>query len=445
MCHQQQQRKLQKPQPSSLLYDYVLDLNWEKAKSHALKCPLDASYTDDEGETPLFLACQLATDPPLSLIQTLIHVYPEAVILPQGRHKYLPIHIACRYDAPIGVLKVLLDGNAKCAVKQSKWGKTPLVALCDGDANRRENYSNYAYTSSPSLTLDEEKEEGDFWEKIQLLLKASWSQSNISKVKEEGNTYISPLHAASRLGIRRCPRRVFELCFLKCPQYARIPYNNSESQQRQQYPLHSLLSAPLLRQLPNATNNNASKIDDSNTETTTTRNRFVLERIIQLYPKAASTPVILYHHPEDYKIIDSDNNHRQNNHRYRIPLHYAISKGISWEDGLDCIFFAYPDAIFNRDPISHLYPFMLAATTSSTSLLSTVSNRKVDGSIVVNTIFMLLSSQPDVLKECVQRLEYEELDSSCTNPVKEDHFKKKLEKEKDDESKRYSLQQCQMQ
>mmetsp|Transcript_19932 Transcript_19932/g.29379 ORF Transcript_19932/g.29379 Transcript_19932/m.29379 type:complete len:89 (+) Transcript_19932:90-356(+) len=88
---------------------------------------------------------------------------------------------------------------------------------------------------------------------------------------------------------------------------------------------------------------------------------------------------------------------------------------------------------------------MLAATTSSTSLLSTVSNRKVDGSIVVNTIFMLLSSQPDVLKECVQRLEYEELDSSCTNPVKEDHFKKKLEKEKDDESKRYSLQQCQMQ
>ena len=47
----------------------------------------------------------------------------------------------------------------------------------------------------------------------------------------------------------------------------------------------------------------------------------------------------------------------------RLPLHYAAACTRSWwESGLNCLVKAYPEGLESRDPITGLYPFMLAGS-----------------------------------------------------------------------------------
>jgi hypothetical protein len=63
-------------------------------------------------------------------------------------------------------------------------------------------------------------------------------------------------------------------------------------------------------------------------------------------------------------------------HQNRLPLHMAISGNLQfkWEDGVKDILEAHRSAIDENDPVTNVYPFMLAALTKSSSDLDSVYN-----------------------------------------------------------------------
>ena len=49
----------------------------------------------------------------------------------------------------------------------------------------------------------------------------------------------------------------------------------------------------------------------------------------------------------------------------RLPLHLAAARGTFLEEGLCTIFQAAPRALSTRDTVTHMHPFMLAASADS--------------------------------------------------------------------------------
>jgi len=147
-------RKNDIAEPSSDLWDVVLDMNWTGVIQHAKSQPQDAKFLDGHwDETPLFLASSL--NPPMEVIQAILEAHPESVWIHSRENLDLPIHIACRYQADSAILEELLKDFPRTATARTRWGTTPLMALSMGD------------NSSDALMLDE-----NYRNKIFVILRA---------------------------------------------------------------------------------------------------------------------------------------------------------------------------------------------------------------------------------------------------------------------------------
>lgn len=69
----------------------------------------------------------------------------------------------------------------------------------------------------------------------------------------------------------------------------------------------------------------------------------------------------------------------------RLPLHAAIASGKGYQQGVQGLIEAYPEAMEIPDPKTNLYPFMLAATAG-------------EGSKNVSTIYELMRLGPELAK-----------------------------------------------
>jgi hypothetical protein len=69
----------------------------------------------------------------------------------------------------------------------------------------------------------------------------------------------------------------------------------------------------------------------------------------------------------------------------RLPLHSAIGSGKGYYQGVHGLIEAYPAAMEIPDPVTNLYPFMLAATCG-------------EGIKNVSTIFELMKLSPELIK-----------------------------------------------
>jgi hypothetical protein len=69
----------------------------------------------------------------------------------------------------------------------------------------------------------------------------------------------------------------------------------------------------------------------------------------------------------------------------RLPLHSAIGSGKGFYQGGQGLIAAYPAAMEIPDPITNLYPFMLAATCG-------------EGTKNASTIFELMKLSPELMK-----------------------------------------------
>jgi ankyrin repeat protein len=94
-----------------------------------LICPQALRMMNNQGETPLNLACQRADDMPSDVIKALIDPYPESICI-ADQHGETPLHIVCE-DGPERIIRLLLTKCPEAAQKQNPMQQTPLHLLCE--------------------------------------------------------------------------------------------------------------------------------------------------------------------------------------------------------------------------------------------------------------------------------------------------------------------------
>ena len=337
-------------EPSSDLWDLILDMDWPRAIHHCLKCPQDANFLEGHWhETPLYLACQ--HNAPVEVIRAIIKAFPESVQIASRENRDLPIHISCRYQASAPILDALLEHYPNTVAKTTKCGKTPIMTLWDFRAREVKNHH-------------------DFWNKVLILLRAvarsdasnegrfnctcfgkvDKGKSNNFHVGNSRNSIpisrnqdqqILFVHAAASLGVQGCPIEILEFCVENFPKQVCQRDNSGH------LPLH--IAIHKRRRLE-------------------PKERSFLVYLLKAYPNGALERIY-----SDYD---------------RYPLHSAVANGHTWSNGIQDIFLASPQLLVVRDPYTGLFPFQLAGIPI---------NEKPCDTDNLETIYQLLRARPDVI------------------------------------------------
>jgi hypothetical protein len=325
------------PLPSSDLWDHIIDMHWETVIQHCQDFPQDAAFEDGHyHETPLYLALQF--NPPIEAIRSILRAYPASVTLPCGENHDIPLHIACKNRATAEVLEVLVQEYPCTALRETKWGKIPLVTLWESH----------------------KEADNQFWEKANILLRAvdrhrrasadSFRKSNLEvdqpslpPVEQADHEHL--LHAAVSLGSLGCPFEILEHVV------ERYPHQWNTKDRLGQNPLHIIVG-------PTSWSRTSRRKYKP-------RENDIITLLLEKCPDAAIEP------------LATDNG--------RYPLHISLLNRHTWDGGVKKVFYAAPSVLLVTDPVTNLYPFQLAAIP--------VRDTPVD----LDTIFHLLRQEPAVL------------------------------------------------
>ena len=343
------------PDPSSDLWDLVLDMDWPRVVQHAKSHPQDADFLDGHyHETPLYLACQ--HDPPLAALNAVIEAHPESVKIASTEHRDLPIHIACRYQAKKETLEALLKDYPETATRNTKWGWTPIMTLWE---NKKDDSSD------------------EFWDKVLVILRATarsrllnsdrlddirCTNTNVNRpnyqapssstragedVTDEDGRFL--VHAAVSMGAKGCPIEVVSYIMEMYPQQV---FQRDHSGH---LPLHVLI------QKVTWSKHRKRRLKP--------KEKPILEGLLKAHPQSAREKIHNDHH--------------------RYPLHSAVANGHCWSHGVRELFLAAPESLVIRDPCTGLFPFQLAAIPIVEEYCFGIDN--------LETVYQLLRARPDVI------------------------------------------------
>lgn len=354
--HRQRPRQLRrkKPEPSSDLWDLVVDMDWEAVIEHAREHPQDAAWQDGHwDETPLYLAAQ--HNPPVEAIREIIRAYPKALTTPCRTNHDLPLHIACRYQVSAEILEELLRLFPITAVQQTRWRHTPVMALWDFRPKNEPLDERFFRKINILVSAVARFRDDPKFQEIQpatrtkqfrnLEIKSSTPPSTAPAALPNNNKVeLLMVHAAVSLGASSCPEQVLEHVLHTWPEQVFL------RDRWGQLPLHiavgpKMCSHPVMRR--------EYKF----------RNEKFLVLLLQTYPQAATQRLDLG----------------------RFPLHSALANRHTWKGGVQELFYAAPRVLLVPDPLTKLYPFQLAAVPSG------------DSTVDLDTVYLLLRAQPDVL------------------------------------------------
>ena len=395
------------------IHRFIVNL---RLRPNPISPPRDARYQDSDGnETPLYLACQF--HPPPEAVRELMNAWRGAALTTSRVHRDLPLHIACRYNVSLDVLKELLllshrDSNccnkddvndcgrsyypsldedcdgfsdalglAQIAGQITKWGTTPIHALWEG----RDRSTTTAATAT---TDNNDEEESAFWKKILLLLQAIDACRKLEQQQQQRQQNQNTVGWTSRCDYCNVNEQMLvtttrkkednsktrTLLFLVhaavslgargCPgavlDYVldRYPEQLRQLDQSGRLPLHVAVGACTL-------SGGRSTKEQQLRRSYRPREQEVISKLLRRYPQAAAC--------QDSK----------NEPTGRFPLHTALIHGHSWEQGVKELAEASPLSVLTmRDPAFCIYPFQLAAASQYSDL---------------NTIYQLLRAQPGAL------------------------------------------------
>ena len=394
--------------PSSGLWDLVMDMDWDGVIQHAKDHPEDASYVDGHYyESVLYLACQ--HNPPVAAIHAILQAYPKAVLHVSRAHHDLPLHIAVRYQLGTEILEELLTDFPVTAVEQTRFGRTPLMALWEfRHKSRRQEQERTEQGQSEANQQDtnETEEDEQFWDKVMVILRAVarfredpkyFAQKPSTRTKEfrchasessdrsshqesvdnnEKRSDVNPLvvHAAVSLGAQSCPVEVLEYVL------ARFPDQVSTRDRWGYLPLHIAVRSPPWNGSASMKHKHRSR-----------EQRFVAS-LLQAYPEAATIPHSRGSTDKaEHAAIDN-----------RLPLITALNNGHTWNGTVQDLFRTAPEVLQVRDPVSGLLPFHLAAAGDSANDL--------------DTVFEVLRAHPQLMALMNREDDWESLGSATENP-----------------------------
>jgi hypothetical protein len=290
-----------------------LDLAIESGASEAVIRMLVAAYPDSvsskrfgrDGLTPLLAAVRRHASP--QTINALLVVNPEQAFVATRAKTNLPLHEAIEQNAPVKVIKLILNTNPEAAVLPNRFHHAPLHLAIKSMSSidvfkllleiapqvARKAYSRVRsplemaaeeFIKAPTVTHASELvgPSGASWERFLLILRAAYM--DLMGGKEDGDMILD--------------------------------------QSREWHVLHAAVSF----NVPNK----------------------LLQTILLLYPHQISQ-------------VDSLG---------RTPLSIAADSGMEWENGLRTLFDAFPDAIWKTDASTGLHVFMSAAIRKQNRLHS---------------------------------------------------------------------------
>jgi len=393
--------------------DGLLPLHWAccggvtveamQALVHAY--PKGARKEDEEGSTALHFACHYGVRS-ADVLQILISAWPGA-LCHRDCYGRTPLWHAVQKSASVEVLTLLLRNDPSTALlplvptigqRQRKVGNeltyrsmrytkaSAKLAATKGKALKTKTINTplgLAWKQATYMNSHRQKHGGKKWDKAVLLLKAAYHHDELSRKglsELNGGQGKCLMHAALALHTY-LPPDIISVILQRFPEQA--------------FELDGFGRLPLAVAVSSLSSSCCNK-------------KSIIASVLELNPSAALT-------------ADEDG---------RLPLTLAIENGLEWDEGVDLIVQACPDAARTIDTVTGLYPFMLSASTPTSQLdycgpvapkrvdnnveRSEMTNQKHDSSAVaqsqheenchdadaarVNTIFQLLTLYPNLAR-----------------------------------------------
>ena len=390
--------------PSRSLLRLVEDHQWVAALHRITTHPHETHKVGMQGRTPLHVACDHDAPPPF--IQALLSAWPEGAER-VGTSQMNPLHITCSSPrASVDVVRVLLAGcrdPLKITGAKDVDGDTPLHAACRFSAPMDVLVTLLQVNPVPITWKDYEglnpmmrlwvryfvlvgehiisniKQQSDLtgdlieaWEKSLLLLQVMHAIENRGRGGQNQVVTFRAVHAASSVD---CPRCVIRIAIVLSPQELLM------RDELNRLPIHIAAAAPVycvhdLR-------------GEGDQEKKQPQNKYKEPSVIEILLSGERTAA------------------KERDPHGQLPLHVAIMRGKTWDDGVKALVEAYPEALTTPDNRTNLHPFMLAAS---------VGRGRGD----CTTIYALLRAAPDLVHMCLQQetqVDEEEASGLEENPL----------------------------
>ena len=328
---------------------------WDEVIQRAQYYPLEARQRDFDYLLPIHWACSGGA--PVSVIRALLRAYPPSAKMIDFDHS-TPLHFACCYGVSISVMKELLKAYPNAVKMRDIFGRTPLYHACE---ESRTNYellklllslqANTAIispvnsvlitksyhvpktplalmwrsvlekvtkTSSQKHNKYNIQEDDKDWNKALLLSKAAY----LGSINQSNDFQI--LHAIVYLRNYIPHAEVFDIVIDKYPDQV-MQRESKNYKSKSQLPLHM------------ATASASTRYQDTKNDFFVSN--YIIRKLVQAFPEAASM---------------------KDGHG-RLPLFLALESGRTWNEVIQLLLIAYPDALWEFDTRSGLRPFMLAS------------------------------------------------------------------------------------
>jgi hypothetical protein len=211
---------------------------------------------------------------------------------------------------------------------------------------------------------------GEAWSKTELLLRAAvCCEAATRTTADTRNAVFRAVHAAAAVD---CPRQVVKIATKVYP----TQLNELDEEGRIPLTIAAMTPTWKIRDLSDEgylledrIHGDVSQYDGEVNDAEQVEPNPLYPSVIEILVTAA---------PETARFRDADG---------RLPLQLAISCGKKWSTGVKALVEAFPDAMMLHDPITNLYPFMLAAIVKKGGC---------------TTIFELLRSNPSLAQGALQ-------------------------------------------
>lgn len=319
----------------------------------------------------------------------LLHEACPEQITQQTTQGMTPLHYACYVGAALPKIKFLLTEHPEAVLLKDNSGMTPLTLLWvihvwpskmvdDMDAEKKRVKQNVQDMIAARSKEDLVGVLGSWWRKIELMLRcttrltvdaASYSAYSTipnqagqgSKEKEKGKEKNGKWRCLHALAAVNCNPRLLRFAVKMFPEQLK------ERDERGRLPLHIACrktcaytfetrdlnhhgDSTVSASCSNGNTTNASIQKKECPPKSRTELISILNPLLEVYPEAASAP-----------------DHATG----RLPLHLAIVRGRSWNNGVKLLFQTAPDVIGQRDSKTGLYPFQLASALEAECDLTT--------------------------------------------------------------------------
>lgn len=287
--------------------------------------PQTALLQNNNGETALHISCNCSSH---EVQLELIRAAPQAASL-LDKYGESSLHIAARNGCTMEVMEELLKAAPSAVAVKNKQGITPFCLLSRG------------YVEAESLEDVEDDDLIDDWEASLLFLRATAPCPTTPLV-----------HAAAMSP--SCPRPLLMMLLKFYPEQTMM-YDEAGK-----IPLHYAASTDVIKE-PAVWNETEDGYRDSQQELQTVnitleradlREYVHLEELVTEDPNDSVLLLVVNCNPQAARLADAEG---------RLPLALALLSNKAWKEELQHLVWAAPQALETRDPVTHLYPFQLAA------------------------------------------------------------------------------------